>query len=64
MKTIQPKDWSKTPEDYLKESRMGESEQKVYLRTSIAYLVVFGFAVWMIAVSLAGLWAAFLEAIK
>lgn len=64
MKTIQPKDWSKTPDQYLVESRMGESEQKMYLRNTIAYLVVFGFAVWLIAVSVAGLWAAFLEAIK
>lgn len=64
MKTMQPKDYSKTSDQYLIESRMGESEQKLYLRTSIAYLVVFGFAVWLIAVSVAGLWAAFLEAIK
>lgn len=40
MKTHQPKDFSKTPEDYLRESRMGESDQKLYLQTSISWIVV------------------------
>lgn len=47
MKTTEPKDWSKTPDQYLIDSRMGVSEQKRYLRTAIACLVVFGFALWL-----------------
>lgn len=46
MKTIEPKDWSKTPDQYLIDSRMGMDAQKKYMRTAIAYLVIFGFSIW------------------
>ena len=62
MKTIQPKDWSKTPDQYLIESRMGVSEQKSYLRNSIAYLFVFGFAVWLAAWSINELYEIYTKA--
>ena len=41
MKTHQPKDFSKTPEDYLIDSYMGEHKQQTYF----AWIVVFCFAV-------------------
>lgn len=59
MKTIEPKDWSKTPDQYLIDSRMGVSEQKRYLRTAIAYLVVFGVLIWAAGWSIDYLYTAY-----
>lgn len=64
MKTIQPKDYSKTPDQYLIDSRMSVSEQKQYLRNAIARLVVFGFLLWLAAWGFAGWWSAFYEVVK
>ena len=44
MKTHQPKDFSKTPDDYLRDSRMSEYKQQTYF----AWIVVFCFAVGVI----------------
>lgn len=47
MKTTQPNDFGKTPDEYLIESRMSVSEQRMYLRNTAAKGVLFVFAVWI-----------------
>lgn len=60
MKTIQPKDYSKTPEQYLIESRMGKGKQRMYLFR----LFLFGLLVWAAGWCMAELWEIYLEAQK
>ena len=56
MKTHQPKDFSKTPDDYLRDSRMSESDQKLYLQTSIAWIVVVVACLVVAGMCIAELW--------
>lgn len=64
MKTIKPNDYSKVLDDHLKASYMGKDAQKKYLRTAIAYLVIFGFLIWIAGWCMAELWDIYLESQK
>lgn len=59
-----PTDYSKTPEEYLVESRMSVSEQRMKFREAVAWAFVFCFLVWIAGLTIGELWGAYQESLK